>query len=236
MGIDGDLRQQLTDALWEIRDRRGVHHLPFHDVFQREYHQTTKESMATPPLLKRMIGSIVDIGTIESNYRSTATIPETGMELPVKVGEERNPLFATHIEERLSLLCHKPRLRGGPDFHERYKEQWENDEPYGTADDLVMHIMEQPERPVPSVGDFNALGTSNVFSTLFASNLGQGVNSQIIDRSNFADGIGELRTSLKNSGSSRLSLYVQGYNGPWGSFPMPTGLKMPQENEDRLRE
>ncbi len=88
VGIDGDLRQQLTDVLWEVRDRRGIYQLPFHSVFRREYHQTTKESMATPPLLKRMIGSIVDIGTIERNYRSTATVPETGMELPVKVGEE----------------------------------------------------------------------------------------------------------------------------------------------------
>ncbi|MCP4489593.1 MAG: hypothetical protein GY820_20095, partial [Gammaproteobacteria bacterium] len=190
VGIDGDLRQQLTDALWEVRDRRGQFVLPFHPVFRQEYHQTTKESMATPPLLKRMIGSIVDIGTIESNYRSNAIVPETGMELPVLVGEQRNPLFATHIEDRISLLCQKPRLRGGPDFHERYKDQWENDEPYGTAEDLVIHIMNQPERPVPTVGDYNALGTSNVFSALFASSLGQGVNSQIIDRSNYMDGLG----------------------------------------------
>ncbi|MCP4491476.1 MAG: hypothetical protein GY820_29810, partial [Gammaproteobacteria bacterium] len=153
----------------------------------------------------------------------------------MKVGAEVNPLFATHMDERIAFLCQKGRLQGGPEFRERYKEQWRNDETYGTETDLLMHIMNQAPRPVPAQGDYNALTTSNVFSSLFASHLGQGVNSEIIGRPNLLDGVDELKTSLNNSGSNRLSMYVQGYHGPWGSYPMPVGLKMPAEHEKRLR-
>ncbi|MCP4473764.1 MAG: hypothetical protein GY821_04205, partial [Gammaproteobacteria bacterium] len=53
-GLDGDLRQQVTNALVDVVDRRGQFHLPFLPVFQGEYHHSVKESMATPPLQKRM--------------------------------------------------------------------------------------------------------------------------------------------------------------------------------------
>ncbi|MCP4494324.1 MAG: hypothetical protein GY820_44545 [Gammaproteobacteria bacterium] len=98
-GLDGDLRQQVTNTLVDVVDRRGQFHLPFLPVFQGEYHHNVKESMATPPLQKRMIGSLEDIGTTEPGYRSNVRIPETGMELPMKVGAEVNPLFAMHMDE-----------------------------------------------------------------------------------------------------------------------------------------
>ncbi|MCP4485899.1 MAG: hypothetical protein GY820_01015 [Gammaproteobacteria bacterium] len=100
----------------------------------------------------------------------------------------------------------------------------------------MLRIVDQHARPAPTVRDYNALTTSNLFSMQFGSNLGEGINSFIIDRSNILNGVAELKASLANSGSRRLSMYVQGYDGPWGSYPMKAGLKMPKEHEARLRE
>ncbi len=94
---------------------------------------------------------------------------------------------------------------------------------YGTVDDLVLRIVDQHARPAPTVRDYNALTTSNLFSTQFGSNLGEGINSFIIDRSNILNGVAELKASLAKSGSSRLCMDVRGYDGQWGSYPVKEG-------------
>ncbi|MCP4493908.1 MAG: hypothetical protein GY820_42400, partial [Gammaproteobacteria bacterium] len=194
---------------------------------RREHHKTTKDAMAPAPPLKKMVGSIRDIATLDSSYRSTAVIPETGMELPEMVGGGRNARFIEHMINRMSFLCQKDEMAPGPEFHRKYSKVWDNDAAYCTADDLVMRIMEQHERPVPHRGDHDALKTSNVFSMLMASSLGQSVNSQIIDRDNILDGVEELKASLRNSGRDRLTMYVQEYSGPWGSYQIPAGMSIP---------
>ncbi|MCP4490904.1 MAG: hypothetical protein GY820_26850, partial [Gammaproteobacteria bacterium] len=209
--MDFGLRGFVTGALTQVRDSRGMVHLPYVTDHRREHHQSTKEAMAPAPPLKKMVGSIKDIATLDSSYRSTAVIPETGMELPVMVEGGRNPLFIEHMIHRMSFLCQKDEMAAGPEFHQRYSKVWDNDAAYCTADDLVVRIMNQHERQVPHRGDHDALKTSNVFSMLMASSLGQSVNSPIIDRDNILDGIDELKMSLRNSGSDRLAMYVQEY-------------------------
>ncbi|MCP4487776.1 MAG: hypothetical protein GY820_10735, partial [Gammaproteobacteria bacterium] len=184
----------------------------------------------------RMVGSIEDICTLEYGYRSYRGqwYPETGMELPVVAGRN-NPLFIEHIQDRFSFLCMKSRMEPTVEFRQRYSLKWDNDQLYATPQDLVVHIMDQYEKVVPTRGDVNAYQLTNTFSTLFGTSLGECINSKVIDRTNLLDGIDDLKVSLANSGSRRLALYVQKYDGPRGTYPLREGLEMPAEHEEVLR-
>ncbi|MCP4474865.1 MAG: hypothetical protein GY821_09945, partial [Gammaproteobacteria bacterium] len=116
--MDFALRGFVTGALTQVRDSRGMVHLPYVNDHRREHHTTTKDAMAPAPPLKKMVGSIRDIATLDSSYRSTAVIPETGMELPVMVGGGRNPRFIEHMMHRMSFLCQRDEMAAGPEFHQ----------------------------------------------------------------------------------------------------------------------
>ncbi len=96
--------------------------------------------MATPPLQKRLVGSIKDHHSLDPTYRSTAINPDNGMELPVMIGGERNPLFLQHMQDRLKFLCSRSDMSAGPDFHQRYHGRWGGDHVYGMVDDLVLRL------------------------------------------------------------------------------------------------
>ncbi|MCP4489936.1 MAG: hypothetical protein GY820_21845, partial [Gammaproteobacteria bacterium] len=121
------------------------------------------------------------------------------------------------------------------DFRAKYDLEWKNDKLYATEHDLVMHIMDQYDKPVPLRGDVDAMKLTNMFSLMFGTGLADSINSVVVDRSNLADGIQQLKSSIGASGDKRVAVYVQSYNGPRGNRPMPEGLDMPKEHEDRLR-
>ncbi|MCP4491548.1 MAG: hypothetical protein GY820_30215, partial [Gammaproteobacteria bacterium] len=129
----------------------------------------------------------------------------------------------------------KSQMNPPADFRAKYDLEWKNDKLYATERDLVVHLMDQYDKPVPLRGDVDAMKLTNMSSLMCGTGLADSINSVVVDRSNLADGIQQLKSSIGASGDKRVAVYVQSYNGPRGNRPMPEGLDMPKEHEDRLR-
>ncbi|MCP4487745.1 MAG: hypothetical protein GY820_10575, partial [Gammaproteobacteria bacterium] len=182
---DWELRTIVRDALASIKEKRGSHRLPFLGTYHREIQRTTVEAMAPGPAQMRMVGPLNAIGEIEENYRSPpgGWLPGTGMELPI-IGDKENPLFSLHIQERFSFLSLKSQMNPPADFRAKYDLEWKNDKLYATERDLVVHIMDQYDKPVPLRGDVDAMKLTNMFSLMFGTGLADSINSVVVDRSN----------------------------------------------------